>query len=550
LRKSWVTQRIANRVPVWSDARLLPHSILQQFVSPMGMAIEDLYKYVISETNNLFLTTANIDLADVVYKVNLPNDFEFSIDSNNLASPLSFVPKVKAIDGSTTIWIEPSSENTIESFWHDSYPTRVIDEYENVILDSVMDATALSDLDDAVLNDISNPTRLSITIVGATDFVNTKRRQPFSFIALTGTTERELEEVEFIPIPYNGVFTTVKIWQELTSVEYWGLSPDSATIQIEPFAFNVSREVDKYQLYVDPFTEKLLYHTLGSKVLNISGPYYSTLKHLTVIANTLNELYSGQDTLQTIREIELLYNGNNLVLNDMAIQPFTNRIFAIDDEYLYIFSPSSDLPDFKDMQDRTEGPSMIIETDFIDYIRGETISMAPYWKKATTRIFWNRWSVTKPDGVKRYVDFDGSESTNAENVKIFNELYSELAFGPFVSANDSLGSKYEIDYIFTEYGTYKFALETMYADGTLEKDILPVRVHHKNADTRLRLPSRVRGASGIAFDSNQKLWLLKQRSGMNTAHRVRLAVDNMFIDFENKAVYLHEEYDSVTVYKT
>jgi hypothetical protein len=44
IRHSWITQRIANRLPLWADARLDKYSFFQQYINPFGSALEDLYK--------------------------------------------------------------------------------------------------------------------------------------------------------------------------------------------------------------------------------------------------------------------------------------------------------------------------------------------------------------------------------------------------------------------------------------------------------------------------------------------------------------------------
>jgi hypothetical protein len=124
--------------------------------------------------------------------------------------------------------------------------------------------------------------------------------------------------------------------------------------------------------------------------------------------------------------------------------------------------------------------------------------------------------------------------------------------------------KQGFEYVLSQRGTYLFILETIFANNVIEKDIVPLHVHYKEAARKLRLPQQLRGGDGIAFDADQKLWILRnvgdgapyydlpynfgqQYNIIGCAYEVRLATDNMMVDFENKIIYLHENYNSVTV---
>lgn len=563
MHRSWVTQRTANRVPPWSDARLLPFSVMQQILNPMATAIEDLYQYAADGNKNRFLTTANLDLMDVAYILRLPNDFEFGSYKGNIQNSAYVAPQAKTVIGGLDVWIE--AVTTIEDFWYNSLPTRALHgaTERRLLVRSVLEETTLEDLPSATLDAITHPTRLIVTITGCSTFVDLSRRTESSFLMLTGVTERGLEETELLVVPYNGVFLTKKIWKTLTSIESYGLQPLIGTILVDCFAFNKGREVDKYQIYVTPFIEKLMYHKLGSH--DFMEGTYSTHQQMTVTADTLGDLYSGVDVLEVVREVELLYNGENLVLHDMAIQPFTGRIFALSDDAIYIFDQYANLPDYRGLGAKTPGVSMVIDVDKYDFIRGESVTLRPRWRKPSERIYRNRWSVQKPDGTVAYIDIEGVESSDASGAWISNKTYTELVFGPFDSSGGEI-DKQAIQYVLSQRGTYLFTLETQYTSKTVEKDVVPLHVHYKEAVQKLRLPSQLQFGDGIAFDADQKLWILRrigegypydlpyaygqQYDITGCAYEVRLATDNMLVDFENKVIYLHEEYDSVEVTET
>ncbi len=551
--KSWVTQRMVNRLPPWSDARRKGYSNLQQFLNPAGAAIENLYKYIADESNNHFLPTANLDQLDISYTVELPFNFTFGRDINNPLQELFIPPRVTTVIDGIETDIQIAEGNTVEGFSYTALPTRVVNQNTYATVASVLDETELIDLDTASIsslpedqegNTISN--RLVVTINGCMEFVNINRRTASSFVVIEGITSRGLEETEYIYINYNGVFLTRKIWKKITKVQYYGLTPDTGTIRIDPFYFNKDREVDRYALEVTDATEKLLYHKLSSK------SYGSTHQHLTVTANTLAALYRGEDMLEVVREMELGYDANgtftNITLNDIAIQPFTNRFFGIDDTHLYVFDATSDRINCQGLRPRTAGALMTISTDFTDYVRGDTVSFEPQWRRPIKRIYKNRWTIEKPDGEKKYLDIDGAElEVGSEQVGwIYNKTYTEMVFGPFDYIQGEI-NRQRFTYMLTQRGVYKIYLEVDYIDGTRETDIMPIQVHYKEALARITLPSALQNSTGLAFDADQKLWLLKNGSS-NIAYLVHLAVDNMLIDFKKKTIYFREDYPSVKIY--
>ena len=121
-----------------------------------------------------------------------------------------------------------------------------------------------------------------------------------------------------------------------------------------------------------------------------------------------------------------------------------------------------------------------------------------------------------------------------------------MVFGPFDSSLGEI-NKQRLEYTLSQRGTYLITLEVDYTDDTSEKDILPVQAHYQEALARIALPATLQGATGIAFDADQKLWLLKTGSAP-AAYRIHLAYDNMMIDFERKTIYFRENYSSVTVH--
>jgi len=714
--QSFLTQRIANRFPLWSDARQLEHSIFQQLLNPLATEVESLYKYSTDERMSHRLSKANTDLMDLVWIARLPNDFTFGVDPYNPSTAWYTVPKITAELDDVMYTPEVAEDNSLTNMWYNSYPTRIEVTSNTETNTAIISEVVLSGLEAATINAIPSPNYLYITISGGEDFIDISRIEPVCFIILRGTTENELENEEMLIIPFNGVFQTVKVWKELDSIEYYGLQPDTIKITIDWMPFNRLQESDKYMLAVDPTSEKLLYHKLSNTFAD-----GSTHQIMTTEANTIEDLHAGLNTLQVIRDIELGYSkglatgvfnsrGNleswslgvptgwtyytsgtcsvaqettkikdgsnsakitltsagsslfyyvytfaanttyelsfwyrgdtggetvaiglanaltniwynfnndswqsgtysksrlkllqatdawqkitltidvdatertnyilaigrfttdvpagvyyvddfrlsiteedsetffNIDLKDLAVQPFTGRMYGMDDYYMYIFEPYDSLTDCGDLRLKTDGANLRIDVnDGIHYLRGDTVTFSPYWAIKTDKILRTRWSMIKPDGTTQYLLLDGTPTT-ASLAWVANEAGDELAFGPFVYTDGSLIDRQSITYTLSSRGTYKIVLESYYSDGATQKDMVPIQVHYKEAVARIDLPYNVQGNTGLAFDYNQKLWLL---SG-STATQIELHTDNLVIDQKNKALICHEQYDTVTVYQ-
>jgi hypothetical protein len=175
---------------------------------------------------------------------------------------------------------------------------------------------------------------------------------------------------------------------------------------------------------------------------------------------------------------------------------------------------------------------MVIESNARDYVRGETVKIRTDRRYPIKRILKNRWTLKKPDGTKVRLGLDATEWPLTQQGWILNSHHQTYNF-----------IRQKIDYIVTQSGTYTFELETFYHDGTSEIDKHVISVNAINAQVALDLPSDVLNADGIAFDSDQNLWIKKG----NTAYQMKLFTDNMIVDFDKKIIYFHEHYDKVTI---
>ena len=526
---SWITRRLANRFPLWSDGRLKKYSWLQQFLNPMGLALENIYKQLAIGAKNYYAATSNLDEIDVVYKINLPRNFNFSINDRDLANPIHIPPIVKGIIGTTEISIENAANNDVESFWYDAYPTRTQLEGDTTsIATDILPATQLKDLASATINTLPLEGRVSITMTGATEFINLRRALQRGFVKIAGTTRKGIEETEIIYFITNTTLSSLKEWRRIDSVTVHGIFPLTATINITMFAFDVPEVIDPLNLFVDEVNEKVLFP--GVECQDYSG---SVLYHKVLAANNLGLIQQGFTEFDIRERAELLdMNDQAIVCNDFAVQPFQDKVFVLADDKLYIFDNKMPYPSLKNLIGKTEDALMLVETERDNYIRDQIVKINTYRRFPVKRVLKNRWALIKPDGTKVRLGLDGTEWPLAQRGWILNSHSHTFNF-----------IRQRIQYIATEIGTYTVELEVAYHDGTTEIDRTVFNVNALNARAALDLPTQVQNADGIAFDSDQNLWISKG----DTAYKMQLLTDNMLVDFEKRIIYLHENYDKVIV---
>jgi len=526
---SWLTQRMANRLPLWADARLLKSSWLQQYLNSIGIVYEDLYKGLAVESQNNYVSTANLDEIDVVYKVNLPRNFNFSVNDHDPANPIHIAPIVTAVIDDVVTSIPAAEDNDINSFWYDTFPNRVKIEGDTTDVSTpIMAPTAIGDLASATINTFPLEGRVSITISDASDFINLKRVVQRGFVKITGTTRKGQEDTEILHFITNTTTLSVKEWRRIDTVAVHGIFPLTATVSIHLFDFNVDETIDALNLYVDEVRESVMFTGVVPQ-----GSTGSTVQHKIFAATNLGLLQQGFTSFDVREQAELLdSNGDPVLSRDFATQPFQDKLFVLGDDKLYIYYNQMPYPNYKDLGGETPDALMVANTERISYIRNQTVKIYSDRQFPTKRVLKNRWTITKPDGVRKRLGVDATEWALTYSGWILNGLSDTIHF-----------KKQIIDFVPDQVGTYTIQLDVLYHDGETQTDKHAFNVNAIMPGQVLDLPAIVQDSEGIAFDSDQNLWI---KQG-NTAYKMKMFTDNMIVDFERKILYFHEEYDKVTI---
>ena len=537
-KRSRITQRMANEFPEWSRVRTDEQSLGYQLLNIFGNRIEDTDRQLVNIGKNHYISTVNLDEIDSIFQYQLPGNFEFTLDETDTSNIIQITPFVGGeisgdwydTDGlvGPTIILNIATDNDIETFWYNSIPSRLaIDE----TVTSTHEVLATAQLAGTPLTEFNlphTPGILYITIDGGDTFLATVRNQlARGLVVIAGLSRKGTEDEETLVFLANETKPTTKEWQEVTSVKVYGIDPNTATISISSANFNNGPYLDFYNLdhgvsgnKVDTFwdigeTENGT-HTLDMVRFNTEDP---------------RTLLLGFTAKQTVRQTELLNEeGEVIVPLDTAIQPFSNRFWACSATQLYLFDMDLTRPNMKLMKKKEYDSFSIMEFDSYYKVLNDEVDISYRLIRPIKEISRHKVNVKKPDGVSVGI-LEGVE------VLITSDYWVEGA----VSVRELRPSH---TLTLNQRGTYLFTMEVEYLDGTTNIDQRVVLVDSKEALASFSLTGLGANAAGLYFDSDQKLQILDSNGNK---HKLTFATDVMLIDYEQKIIFFHEEYDNVSV---
>lgn len=538
-RRSWLTQRLANRYPPWSAVRDNPHSIGQQIFNHLAKELEDNYWQIHYNLNNRFLLSCDLQQIENLNRLALPSTFEF----DKTEKPIGTIYKEPTtVSGklSTGTWVTLSlaNRNSLREFQYGT-PTRISVSSESLTYTPVIPETQVSGLSSISPGAIGKPGKLWITISGNSSMIQRYRGQiNRAAITLTGWDVFGRELKEKVVFTYNGKFKTQHEWEEIDTVatEY---IDDDATIRIDWLPIGDSDHIDTSGLAIDRYGEKFRFMDLWSQ------SFGSTLRFLSFYPKDFFTVQQGNDTKDADFEQELLdSSGSNISGNWMCLWP--NRFYTVttDGSYLHFHYPEPVIPDLNYTSEKSPEAVLKISLEKNYGIKNEIIYIdtnmtRPFWRVLKTRL-----SVVKPNGTRVGLAADGSEIT-----------YSDSAWITHTAGATNRKVGYEkniVEYTPTATGQYTFYLESMIKNSLKREDHNPVvqtdvAIYSTAGNTALssvELPVTVGIVSYIAFDGYGQPWVINT-SG--TAYRLNFHYDYYLVNFNNKEIILREEYDEVSV---
>jgi hypothetical protein len=538
-RRSWVTQRLANRLPPWSKARKLAQSVFQQLLEPIGQDMEDAYWWANYNVGNYLLNTSDTNQLSGLYRLNLPPTFEW--ETRHDADSVIYLTPTSVRGNTSSGWITltQAENNSLEEFWY-GVPTRISYAGESYQYLPVLPTTAVTALSSASLVYPSVPGKLWITLSNNGSSVkNYKGRVVRSYVELTGRDIYGIENSEIIYFGFNGTVQTKLAWSEISSVTT-NYIDDVSYLRIDWLDVGRTDYIDYNGLYVSRDREKLRFFSLADQ------SYGSALQYKVFSADNLVLVEDGEDVKHAEYEVELVdTSGANI--NALSLCPWPKRrwIVVADGSDLHFFVPALKSETLESISEGTVEAVVQIELAEEWSYKGATVTLDYNMKRPFVRVLRTRWSVEKPDGTRVGISPDGSEITYSSSGWVTHPegtIFNKVGFqGDY------------IDYTLTSRGRYVFYLESMITDllsregQTKPTEHTDVRILHSSYDTAeasLTLPTSVGTGSTITFDPYNRPWII---NSAGTAYRLNFHYDKYLADFAGKAVIVREEYTNLEV---
>lgn len=531
------TQAYANYLPSWARARYDKYSNFQQYLNSVGKYIQEIEDFLFKQTSNYYVQTSNLNELATLYKISLGGNFSFQTTVLDDGTRLQIPPDVSAIKEITKFHPVAEFQNDLKTFYYEKLPTRIESTKFTV---SSLEILSQSPIDNSVVKidrDLERAGRFSITVGGAGSFVEIKN-QDFKFLTcrITGVSREKKKQIEDIIFIDNDVYYTTKLWRHIESIQFInvpkGFTGNFSVDHVKPPRSFVS---DSYN-YVDGIEdlEKPIFWKPEDSA------YGTVLQQWSLLKVDPEEIITSIGEKDLVGEYELLdIDGQtNLNLTDIDVDNFTNFLYGIDDEYLYIFDKREEYPSIiKSLSPENGKANFVVDLDSDNLGRGDStkeISIVCRQMDESKSVSQYRLSVLKPDGSVQYILQDNTFTTDKNNaltvVPLVNELYQTQAFS------------YELDLV----GDYLIKVEAIYRNGTSSVDSKIARVGKKSALSKYKLERIFGEATPTRFfiDFDQQLKVLDTENQLHTISFVR---DNMLIDYNNAIVYFSEEYDEVEV---
>jgi len=540
LNKALSTQLLTNSFPYWSRVRNDEQSAGYQLLNPAGLQIDQLRKQTERINANYFFPTSIVDDIDIYYRLTLPKSFEFTLSNDD--TELSFdAPTVSGLFDGTYYSVSLVEDNTVETLWYKTAPNRItIDdtvEFKNHLVASGYVNTRLNTLVNSGILDLTN--QLTVSLSGAELCIDIQNGVPVIGRAqIYGTNRAGQDIVEELILLNDGTQKTINEFATFSSLYPYGITPNTAEILVTSWHKNdqvIGEDTYHETAYtlgvtIDKQTMPLYWTTRSGEA--IDHPTQHTLELHKYDVDDPELRLDGWTDKSVWNRYELInQSGLHFAPVDMTVQPWSEWIWLVDNQNLYLFDDGLQYPNTKSLNAKDYDTSATVNPSQYAVVSGETIDLEYTWDRPSIGLVKHRAWVEKPDGTKYSLE-DGIEETYHSNASswVIEEPHTR-----YIKPTET--------YTLDQRGQYTYCLQTYYTNETTFTDKKIVSVNYKEPRAQFFLPAAGIFTDIIAvdIDSEGKLWIFDD----TYRYQIGLHYDKMLIDIDKKIIYFKEPYDQI-----
>ena len=528
------TQALANYFPDWSKTRYDRNSVTQQILAPFGSELEKIQDFTTYHNKNLFIQTANLNELSALYKVELGKDYEVNEYLAKSGDSYYVQPEILAVSGITKFDLFTQDGNSLTDF-KNILPTRIDTERRAIKKRTLIKNMVITAHGEGVDCFLETPCFLYLNIAETDPLVykTSDGRTKLLEIRITGVDQYNEELIEDI-IPFRDrPLSTRHKWSRIEYIELLNAKDQKATVSIciLPKAAAIVKDL-KETVGVEDYQDTLYWGIRESG----SG---TVLEERVETGKTLMELLKTSGETEVRQEFHLVDVDRTtpLSLTDFSIDPFSNKLYGVDQEYLYIFDKRDEYPSYlKDI------PGDNGETEMAILLEDDFMGLDPNSKEVLFKIVHRvpgtiivryRVKITRPDGTSFYIDYNNQTASKNDAI---------------VSPDQNTIMIPERQHSFTadQKGVYKIDLEVLPRGKNFSNHVQHFEIKNKSALVKYKLDRIIPDADivSISFLQDHTFGILDSNSIL---HTLLFRKDGVVVDYTEKILYFIEDYKLIEV---
>jgi hypothetical protein len=530
-----ITQEMTNAFPGWTRLRQESQSMGFQLLNAIADPIEKLEINLNKLDHNNFLNSFNLDEPTLIFKAPI-SSYQFQEVTEN-GRFVKYIPPVVQgyLDGSTTVTVKNIEDGSLKSFWEDSDPDRIT-------LKKTFSGSSIEISQTPVLQFLDGTISLPLThhaegggkfyfdLVSSVPYIKLEDQiLAKARIKIEGINEKNVKDSETIVFVWRNITESKRNWKKITKIESYDCS-ENATL-------SVSSESISHSEYLS--LSNLRHSAQGNKIDEFWGILNETngsfLERVEYTSDKPHTLINYPAEKMTKDRWALKEKSGTSISNieDMALIPFKDKFWALGEitNKLYLFSLGIENYEKLDKlleKDSDCELSIIFATE--DVVTSEELRFSVWHERHLEVIDQLQIYYTAPDGQVTYLTNSGASGfenfTEAERI-IFRQKIP-----------------------ITQEGEYLFTAKMKDPDGVEKGTCKIFKNNIKTAIGEFSLTGIIPASKtpvGVYFDKDQNLIVKATESGNAYYYQVKQHKDVMLLDYEKKAILLHEKYEGISV---